>query len=146
MQELAPEVRAAVERGYLDAAFVTDVGIKLLDCGPGWCEAGLTLLPRHMQHSGVVHGGVQSTLADHTAGSAAFTMIPAGHYILTAEFKLSLLRPAKGSALWCRGTVLKPGKTIFMVEAEVYAEENGERRLTSKLSATMIVMQHVSKS
>ncbi len=141
METIAPEVRAAVERGFRDAAFVNDVGIAMLDCGPGWCEAVLTLSPRHMQHTGIVHAGVQTTLADHAAGAAAITLVPAGHYVLTAEFKLNLLRPAKGSSLWCRAQVLKAGQNVIVVESEVYAEVGGKRSLASKLSATMIVMQ-----
>ncbi len=141
MQAIAPEIRAAAERGFREAAFVNDVGIALLDCGAGWCESTLALSPRHMQHTGVVHAGVQTTMADHTAGTAAITLAPPGHYVLTSEFKLNLLRPARGTTLWCRAQVLKPGRTIIVVESEVYAEEGGKRTLTSKLSATMVVMR-----
>ena len=141
MEALAPEIRAAVERGFRDAAFVNDIGIAMLDCGPGWCEANLMLQPRHLQHTGIVHAGVQTTLADHAAGCAAVTMIPPGQYVLTAEFKLNLLRPAQGTSLWCRAQVLKPGRTVVVVESEVYAEQDGKRSLTSKLNATMVVMQ-----
>ncbi len=141
MDTIAPEIRAAVERGFRDAAFVNDIGIALLDCGPGWCEAALDLLPRHLQHTGIVHAGVQTTLADHAAGAAAISLVALGHYVLTAEFKLNLLRPAKGSSLWCRAQVLKPGRRVIVVESEVYSEEAGKRSLASKLSATMVVMQ-----
>jgi uncharacterized protein (TIGR00369 family) len=141
MQELAPEIRAAAERGFTEAAFVNDVGIVMHDCGAGWCEAGLVLQPRHLQHTGIVHAGVQTTLADHAAGCAAITLLPIGQYVLTAEFKLHLLRPAGGESLWCRAQVLKPGKTVIVVESEVFAVEGGQRRMTGKLSATMVVLQ-----
>ncbi len=140
MQALAPEVRANVERAFRDATFVADVGIGFLDCGPGWCECSLTLLPRHMQHTGIAHAGVQATLADHAAGGAAFTVVPEGHHVLTAEFKINLLRPAQGELLWCRATVLKPGRAIIVVESEVYAEQAGKRSLTAKLNATLAVV------
>lgn len=137
---LTPEVRAQVERAFHEAAFVEDVGIRFLDCGPGWCECSLALLPRHMQHTGIVHAGVQSTLADHAAGGAAFTVVPQGHHVLTAEFKLNLLRPAQGELLWCRAEVLKPGRAIIVVESEVYADQGAQRILTAKLNATLAVV------
>jgi len=61
-----------------------------------WCESGMTILPRHLQHGGVVHAGVQATIADHTSGAAATTVLAQGQYVLTAEFKINLLRPAVG--------------------------------------------------
>ncbi len=57
-------LRETIEAGFRQAPFVSDVGITLVDCGPGWCESGLTVTPRHFQHGGVVHAGVQATMAD----------------------------------------------------------------------------------
>jgi len=139
-QTLDPATRAAVAGGFTDAPFVNDVGIAMLDCGPGWCETSLDLKARHLQHTGVVHAGAQATIADHTAGAAAITMVPVGHHVLTAEFKLNLLRPARGASLWCRAEVLKPGKTIMVVESEVYSVDGDKRVLVSKLTATLAVI------
>ena len=102
-----PQYRQLIESVFKNAAFVDDIGISLLGCGPGWCESGMTILPRHLQHGGVVHAGVQATIADHTSGAAATTMLAQGHYVLTAEFKINLLRPAVGETLFCRAQVLK---------------------------------------
>jgi uncharacterized protein (TIGR00369 family) len=132
-----PHFRRSIEQGFAAAAFVNDVGIVLVDCGPGWCESSLHLLPRHLQQGGVVHAGVQATLADHTAGAAATTLVAANEYVVTVEFRIHLLRPAAGESLVCRAQVLKPGSTISVVEAEVFAITGSERVLASKLSATM---------
>jgi uncharacterized protein (TIGR00369 family) len=134
-----PEFERHVVRLFNDAAFVGDIGIELVGCGPGWCEARLNLKPRHLQHGGVVHAGVQATLADHTAGAAATTLLAPDEFVLTIEFKISLLRPALGEALQCRAEVLKPGTTVSVVEAEVFAISQGKRVLTGKFSGTMAV-------
>ena len=63
-------VQALVQRGFDGAPFVKDVGLQFVACGAGWCEASLDLQPRHFQHTGVVHAGVITTLADHCAGGA----------------------------------------------------------------------------
>ena len=135
-----PRTRALIEDNFVRAAFVADVGITLVDCGPGWCESSLLLLPRHLQHTGVVHAGVQTTIADHTAGAAAMTLLAASHTVVTAEFNLSLLRAGRGTTLWCRAQVLKPGRNLTFVESEVYAFNAGKKILISKFSATMAVV------
>jgi uncharacterized protein (TIGR00369 family) len=140
VEAVNPHYRNAVERIFSDAAFISDVGIELLDCGPGWCETGLVIAPRHLQQNGVIHAGVQTTLADHTAGGAALTLMHHGEHVLTAEFKLNLLRAGQGGSLWCRAHVLKPGRRLSFVEAEVYAIDGEKKILISKLTATMAVM------
>jgi uncharacterized protein (TIGR00369 family) len=135
----SPQYRQLIESMFISAAFVKDVGISFIGCGLGWCESGMTILPRHLQHGGVVHAGVQATLADHTAGAAATTMLVEDQYVLTAEFKINFLRPAVGETLFCRAQVLKPGKSLIIVEAEVVAVSGATRTLVSKMTATMSV-------
>ncbi len=121
MQDKNLDFRTAIEQGFAAAAFVNDVGIRLVDCGPGWCESRVEISARHLQQGGIVHAGVQSTIADHTAGAAASTLLAAGEFVVTVEFKINLLRPASGEALVCRAQVLKPGAAVIVVEAEVFA-------------------------
>lgn len=78
-----PRYRELVEQGFAAASFVGDLGIRPLDCGPGWVEAGLDILPRHAQQNGFIHAGVQATLADHAAGAAAATLVEEGQTVLT---------------------------------------------------------------
>ena len=135
-----PNYRKVVEHGFREAAFLSELGIALVDCGPGWCESSLRLEPRHLQHTGVIHAGVQATIADHTAGGAAMTVTPADRFILTSEFKIHLLRAGTGDKLLCRAQVLKPGRAFHVVEAEVFALAGDKKTLISKLSATMAVL------
>ncbi|TFW07126.1 PaaI family thioesterase [Oxalobacteraceae bacterium OM1] len=135
-----PNYRDVVERGFADAAFLHDLGIKLVDYGPGWCEAMLEVQPRHLQQTGIVHAGVQTTLADHTAGGAAMTVTPAEGFILTVEFKMHLLRPGAGESLLARAEVLKPGKAFHIVESEVFALKGGAKTLVGKFLGTMAVL------
>lgn len=135
-----PNYTRIVEESFREAAFLSAVGITLVDCGPGWCESSLRIEPRHLQHTGVIHAGVQATLADHTAGGAAMTVTGADDFILTSEFKIHLLRAGIGDALRCRAQVLKPGKAFHVVEAEVFALADDRKTLISKLTATMAVL------
>ena len=131
----------AIEQGFRDAPFVAHIGIELEALGPGWCEARLDLEPWHLQQTGVVHAGVIATLADHCAGAAATTQLAPGEYVVSAEFKINLLRGARGERLHCRAEVLKPGQTLTVVEAVVFGERSGKREMIAKLNATMVVVR-----
>jgi uncharacterized protein (TIGR00369 family) len=128
-------------RGFYQLSpFMQDLGVEPTAVSPGRVTAVLTLADRHRPHSGHAHAGVQTSLADHTMGSAAQTLVPEGFWVLTADLKLSLLRPADGERLVCEAWVLKPGRTLSFTEAEVWAERGAERSLVMKASATMAVV------
>lgn len=131
----------AIQRVFHDAPFMAHLGVELVDLGPGWCESRLALQDWHLQQTGVAHAGVVATLADHTAGAAASTGLPPGQHVVTAEYKINLLRGARGERLTCRAEVLKHGQALVVVESEVYAESSGRPRvLVAKLNATMAVV------
>jgi uncharacterized protein (TIGR00369 family) len=135
-----PNYRTVVEDSFREAAFLAELGIKLVECGPGWCETSLRIEPRHLQHTGIIHAGVQATISDHTAGGAAMTVTGAEDFILTTEFKIHLLRAGVGESLRCRAQVLKPGRAFHVVESELFAIAGDRKTLISKLTATMAVL------
>jgi uncharacterized protein (TIGR00369 family) len=126
---------------FASAPFMADLGIAPIEVGEGRVITQLTLAPRHHQHTGVVHAGVIGAIADHTMGAAAQTMAADGHWVLTAEFKTSLLRAARGQRLECIGVVIKPGRQVSFTEAEVFAIDGDVRTLVAKASATMAVVK-----
>ncbi|MCH9004414.1 MAG: PaaI family thioesterase [Proteobacteria bacterium] len=132
--------REELEQKFNAAPFVANLGIRLVSLGSGTCETELDVEPRHLQQDGFVHAGVQATMADHTAGGAAATMIEPDHIILTAEFKINLLRAAKGDQLTCRSKVLKPGSRLIIVESEVQCENEGTSKLVSKTTVSIAVI------
>lgn len=113
------------------------VGISLDVIEEGTTEASLQLKQEHMQQTGLVHGGVVATMADIVSGLAAYTLMPEEHHVVTAELKVSYLHPGRGQALFARGWVLKQGSRINFCEAEVYALDNGSRKLIAKCTTTM---------
>lgn len=138
---MSDAIRSTVARIFEESPFIRDVGIEFLDAGTGWCEAGVTLAPRHLQHTGVAHAGLVTTLADHCGGGAAYTQVQPGEQIVTVEFKLNLLRAGKGERLSCRAQVLKAGRSFHVVESEVFAHQGDSQILIAKLNATMAVLR-----
>jgi uncharacterized protein (TIGR00369 family) len=126
---------------FAAAPFMADLGIEPYEASEGRVCTRLALLPRHLQHTGVVHAGVIGAIADHTMGASAQTLAPEGHWVLTAEFKVSLLRAARGTHLECIGVVVKPGRQVSFTEAEVVAVDATKRTSVARASATMAVVK-----
>lgn len=137
MKPQNPNFKQEVERVFVSSPFIQHIGIVFEDCGAGWCRSSLLAAPRHRQHSGVVHGGVLATMADNTAGGAAYSLAPVGVNVLTIEFKINLLRPGLGERFICHGRVLKPGRRFTIVESEVFAYSEHSEKLVCKAMVTI---------
>lgn len=135
-----PDFRDRVRAIFEAAAFVQHLGIEMTALEPGVCEAALGLRPEHLQQDGVVHAGVIATLADHTAGAAAGSLIAAEDGILSVEFNVHLLRAGRGERLRCRAEVVKAGRTISVAESRVFAEAGGAERLIATATVTLAIL------
>ena len=132
-----PDWREQAERVFRDAPFMRHVGYRLVDLRPGRLVSELDLAAHHLQLDGFVHAGVQATMADHSAGTAAYTLVAADRIILTIEFKISLLRAAQGEKLLCRAQVLKPGRAVTFAESRVFAVVSGAETLVAVASVSL---------
>jgi len=138
---MEPAVLDEIQRIFRAARFISDLGIELEPVGEGECVTTLELKDRHLQQDGFVHAGVHATIADHTAGVAAATLLSDRQMVLSMEFKINLLCAAKGERLICRAEVLKPGRRFSVVESEVFCVDDGEEHLVSKMIATMAYIE-----
>jgi uncharacterized protein (TIGR00369 family) len=134
------EIPEEVRRIFETASFGADLGLRLESVGPGSCTSALLLEPRHHQQDGYVHAGVQATVADHTAGGAAASLLRKGQYVLSVGIEIHLLRAARGDRLACRAKVIKAGSRLTVVESEVFCVASGEERLVSKATVTLAVL------
>ena|SRR5258708_24912405 len=134
-----------VERIFSEAPFVGLLGVKLISYGRGWCETTVDILPTLQQQHGFAHAGVLTTIADHTCGGGA-SVVSEEKNVITVENKTSFLRPASGSVLICRAQVLRAGKNLIFVEAEVSVERNEERLVVAKTSSDGSPMRSSRKS
>lgn len=98
------------------------IGARLSAVGPGAVEIALPFREDLTQQKGFVHGGIIGMIADTACGYAAYSLMPADCSLVTVEYKINILAPATGS-LTARGAVVKPGRTLTIARAEVYAED-----------------------
>ena len=122
------------------APFIAYLGIELESVARGECHTRLQLRPEHLQQNGVVHAGVIATIADHTAGGAAGSVLGDDSYPLTAEFNINLLRAASGERLTCHARVLKAGRALIVAESEVFAGDPARPVLVAKALVTLAVL------
>lgn len=109
--------------------FSRHVGAELVRAGPEGVEFALDVGEDHLQHLGMVHGGVITTLLDNALTFAGGMAL--GPEVLTVEFKVNFVQPAQGGRLTATGRVVHAGKRLAVVQGEVYAEEEGERQLVA---------------
>ncbi|MFP2932699.1 PaaI family thioesterase [Pyxidicoccus sp. 3LG] len=140
MEPLNPDYRQDTEAIFKSAAFVVDLGIEPTSILPGEVETRVVVKPRHLQQDDVIHAGVQATLADHTAGAAAYTAIRKEQRVLTTSFTVHLLQAATGEELRCKARVLRAGRRLIVAESEVYAHSGDKVKLVSKATVTLAVM------
>ena len=139
---LDPAVERRCRESFARQAFVLHLGGAVESLAPGRAAPRLPFRAELAQQHGFFHAGALTTLADTAAGYAALTLMPEGAAVLTVEFKMNLLRPGRGALAVARAEVLKPGRTLMAVRADVFCAADGAGEgLAATMLATMMVVQ-----
>lgn len=137
--EAATEAR--IRASFARQGLMGTLGATLAAVASGRVEVALRPTPAITQQHGFVHAGAVSAIADTAAGYAALSLMPAGRGVLTTEFKINLVAPAAGERIVARAQVIKAGRTLTLVQAEVFAERAGREHLIAFLTATMMALE-----
>ena len=114
------------------------VGAELSELSRGTCTIAVERRPELLQQHGFFHGGVTAFLVDNATTIAAATS--RGQAALTAEYKLNLLSPAVGEKLICRARVIKPGRQVSVVAADVFCVSDGVEKHTATALASIAML------
>jgi uncharacterized protein (TIGR00369 family) len=120
--------------------FMSSIGAELAAVRQGEVEIVLPFSEALTQQHGFIHAGVVTTIVDTACGFAALTLMPDDAAVLTAEFKVNLMSPAKGERLRAIGKVVRPGRTLMVCLGEVFAEAGGKSKQVALMTATMMVV------
>jgi uncharacterized protein (TIGR00369 family) len=134
-----PAVAAAIKHTLENQGFTKLVGAKVVSIDPGVVVMALDRRPEVLQQNGLFHGGVIAYLIDNATTAAAGTMIDrATRSVITGEYKINLMAPSIGDRLTCRAEVVKPGRTLTVVEAKVFCRIDGADKLVAVALATIV--------
>ena len=120
--------------------FIKYCGLEALRIKKGFFESQVLIGKNHRTQDDFIHAGLIATMADHTAGYAAFTMVSEDFRILTIEFKINFFKPAYGNALKCRSRVISKGKQIIVSESKVYDVRDRSEKLVAKGIITLMAV------
>ena len=111
------------------------VGAELTGFSPGWAELTVPITPQLKQQHGFVHGGVISYVADNALTFAGGSIL--GPAVVTTEYKINYLRPAIGTVLIARATVIYSSKTQAVCRCDVFVIGEGEENLCAVSQGTI---------
>src|SRR5712671_2977557 len=142
MNPINPSFAKDVAGSFAQQPIMNLIGARLSLVEPGVVEITLPYRADLTQQRGFLHAGVVTTIADSACGYAAYTLMPAGSEVLSVEFKVNLLRPAQGETFVARAEVIKAGKTLTVVRADVFAiAQNAKRELVATMQGTMMCLR-----
>lgn len=134
------DFEARVRDSFARQPAMTLIGARIAAVAPGLCTVELPARADLTQQHGFLHGGVVGMIGDTACGYAAFSLMPEDASVLTVEYKINLLAPARGDLLCARGAVLKPGRTLSIARADVFARTQGTETLIATMQTTLMVM------
>jgi uncharacterized protein (TIGR00369 family) len=138
---LDPGTEVRIRESIGRQTLLTTLGVAVAELSSGRVVLDLPYRDDLCQQHGYVHAGAITTLADSACGYAAATLMPADRDVLTVEFKVNLLAPARGERFRATAEVIRAGRTLTVCSAEVVAWANGgEHRPVALMQATMMAI------
>ena len=135
---LSPEIAVRIRESFAAQSMMATLGARLAGLARGTARIEAPILPGSRQQHGFAHAGLSFAIGDSAAGYSALSVLPDGYEVMTTEMKIHLLAPATGERLVAEGRVLRPGRRLVIVEADIHALEGGRETHVARLIGTMI--------
>ncbi|MCY3877936.1 MAG: PaaI family thioesterase [Rhodobacteraceae bacterium] len=137
-EPLNPEFRTVIREQFERQGLLRNFDAKLLDIEPGSVTIAAPTGPEVSQQDGFPHAGFGWSLGDSAAGFAALSLMAAGERVLTVEMKTNLLAPAVGQRVIARGRVLRFGRSLCVVQSDLFSEAPDGEKHVAVMLGTMI--------
>lgn len=121
------------------------IGARIVNLQEGICDLELPYRDELTQQNKFYHAGVIGTLADTAAGYAAYTLFKEDESVLSVEYKLNLLAPAKGQLLSAKAKIIKHGRTLTVCNVEVFITDGDKTKLCATATVTLIALKDYTK-
>jgi uncharacterized protein (TIGR00369 family) len=127
-----------VQKALGTVPFARLLGIELEHIGSGSATLVLKVRKELTQNHGVVHGGAIASLIDTATAFAIISVLPTQEKVTTVDLTISYLRPVTGGRLRAVAKVVRTGRRLFAVSADVF-DTGG--KLTATALSTYIKLQ-----
>ena len=127
-----------IRESFAAQSLMATFAARMTEVDAGHIRITAPIQANDLQQQGFGHAGLTFSIGDSAAGYAGLTTLPLDQEVVTAEMKVNLLAPARGDRLIATGRVIKPGRRIIVVSAEVHAESDGKTTLIAVLQGTMV--------
>ncbi|GAA6181191.1 PaaI family thioesterase [Shimia sp. NS0008-38b] len=127
-----------IQDSFVKQSMMATMGAELTEITEGSVTIRAPVLPSCQQQHGYGHAALTFGLGDSAAGYSALSIMPKEAEVLTSEMKIHLLAPAQGDMLEAVGKVIKPGRRLVIVQAEVFAIMGANRTQIALMTGTMV--------
>ena len=135
-----PDFEAKVRESFGKQTAMQTLGAVMNRVVPGEAEIEMPYRADLTQQHGFIHGGIITAIVDSACGYAAFSLSAPETAVLTVEYKVNFVAPAKGDRLLARGEVVRPGATGTVCKGDVMVCDGGEEKLVAFMLTTMMLM------
>lgn len=112
-----------IQKALDSVPFARLLKLELESVDRGTATLALNVRKELTQNQGIVHGGVIASLIDTATAFAILSVIGPKDRVTTVDLTISYLRPASSGRLRAVAKVVRAGRRLFVVSAEVFADE-----------------------
>lgn len=132
------DIAQRIADSFQKQGLMVTLGAELLLAQEGEVQIAMPFSKHLSQQQGFIHAGAVTSIVDSACGYAALTKAPAGCEVVTAEFKINLLRPAIGDRFVAIGKVTNAGKMLTVCTGEVHAFTGETSKVVALMQATIV--------
>jgi len=132
------DIQERIAVSFKSQGLMATLGAQLVSVADGEVQIELAFSEKLSQQHGYVHAGAITSVVDSACGYAALTKAPPEYEVVTAEFKINLLRPAIGDRFLAIGRVQSSGKLLTVCTGEVRAFTGTAYKVIAIMQATIV--------
>jgi uncharacterized protein (TIGR00369 family) len=136
-----PDFEKRVRDSFSRQQLMHTIDAKLVKVEPGIVEIAIEYRDELTQQHGFIHAGIVATILDSACGYAAFSLMPADAAVLSVEFKVNLLAPARGERILARAEVKRSGRNISVCTGDAYAYVGEKRTVIATMLGTLMCIR-----
>ena len=138
MQPSNRDFADAIRASFAAQSYMASLAARLIEIAPGYVVIEAPVDARFKQQTGLIHGGVIGALGETAGGYAAMTLMPAGFEVVTVEYKVNFMRPARGTLVRASGTVVRAGRSVTVARMDVAVGNDGALEPVAILQGTFM--------